>query len=426
MKLAILGHSPLALETALRFHLHGAALTWYVSEGDHSGFDSGNFSPNSFTTDLGFSVLKEMDAHYSPKTFSWSEWSGKYEKPLTDYLKAHQEVKFDEVVSITKRFLAPGEVIPDRSRFLDLFRVIYHVNPKDFIEGQKETNPETFERLSQEFINSLASTIEMYQDYDLVLDFRNDLGKASAATSGRALGESREANKVHYALKALELAKSLKPVPEVRELALIGSDSLSVEILLNLTEWIKDPASRMFIVTTEEEPFAKFLSEANPLTSSKLHELLSYIENEFEKDVETFTHKLREWQELDDFVQAKIPKPAEPIPRLNFFSGHNVSAIDELIDRKRMFLTLEKPEFRFGKKHPENNFVDLKTVGVDQVLVAHAKKNLSMIQLDRDEKGFFNLTPLRPTTLGSWEKDLLNLEGVENEIFKLFSPADTH
>ena len=189
MKLAILGHSPLALETALRFHLHGAALTWYADQEDLSLFNSSKFKADDFISDLGLRVLKEMNMTCSLSVFTWAEWNKSYEKPLMDYLRAHQEVKSDEVISVTKRFLTPGEVIPGRSRFLDLFRIIYRVNPKDFIDDQKETNPETYQRLTEEFINSLASTIEMYQDYDLVLDFRNDLGKASVAASGRALGE---------------------------------------------------------------------------------------------------------------------------------------------------------------------------------------------------------------------------------------------
>ncbi len=426
MKLAILGHSPLALETALRFHLHGAALTWYVDQDDFSVFSSPSFAPNLFTSDLGMSVLKEMNHTYSTPFFNWTEWTKNYEKPLMDYLRAHQEIKTDEIISVTKRFLSPGEVIPGRSRFLDLFRVIYRVNPKDFIDDQKESNPETYQRLTEEFINSLASTIEMYQDYDLVLDMRSDFGKASVAASGRALGEGRTADKVSYGLNALKIASEMRPTPELREICLVGSDSLAAEILLSLEEWIKEPRSRLFLVTTEEEPFSAFLTSANPQTVKRLQDFNAFIDREFESEVQTFTTKLREWQELDDFVQVKYPRPAEPIPRLNFFSGHNVSAIDELIDKKRMFVTLEKPEFREGRKHPENNFLELKTVGVDHILVAHAKKNNSIIQVDAQEPGYFAVTPSRPNISGGWEKDLSKLEGIEDEIFKLFSPADTH
>jgi hypothetical protein len=426
MKLAILGHSPLALEAAIRFHLHGAALTWYIDQDDFTLFDSSLFPSDSFISDLGLSLLKEINVNYSPTAFNWNEWTQKYEKPLIDYLRVHQEVRSDQVISISKRFLAPGEEIPGRSRFLDLFRVIYRVNPKEFIEEQKEINPETYKKLTEEFITSLTSTIEMYQDYDLVLDLRSDLSKASAAASGKALGESRITEKVACSLEALEKSKKLIPSAHLRDIAIIGSDSLSADILLSLETWIHDQRSNLFVVTTEEEPFKDFLSKANPATAEKLIKLINNLEIEFQQEIEVFTKKLRDWQELDDFVQVKIPRPSEPIPRLNFFSGHNVTAIDELIDRKRMFLTLEKPEFRHGKKHPENNNVELKTVGVDQIFIAHAKKDRSFVEIDQNEQGFFDLTPTRLNLKECWEKDLLKVEGIEDEIFKLFSPVSSH
>lgn len=424
MKLAILGHSPFALEAAIRFHLHGAALTWYLDQDDFTLFTSPDYPADAFTSDLGMGILREMNLTYAPSAFNWNEWVNHYQKPLIDYLKAHQEVKTDEVISVTKRFLAPGEQIPGRSRFLDLFRVIYKVNPKDFIEQQKESNPETYKRLTEEFVNSLASSIEMYQDYDLVLDLRSNLSKASIAVCGRALGEGRVSDKVSYAQDALRVARSLPE--EVREVALVGSGALAAEILISLSEWLKDPRSLLFVMTTEEEPFDEFLRNADPKTAKELQDLFNYMNQEFEKEIEVFTKKLREWQELDDFVKVKIPRPAEPIPRLNYFSGHNVSAIDELIDRKRMFITLEKPEFRNGKKHPENNNLDLKTVGVDLILVGHSKKDFSIVEVDHGEMGFFGFTPHPLNEKDAWAKDLKIIEGIEHEIFKLFSPVDSH
>jgi hypothetical protein len=266
----------------------------------------------------------------------------------------------------------------------------------------------------------------MYQDYDLILDFSSDLKKASASVSGRVLGEGRESSKVYNALEALKLATNLIPNQETRELALIGSGSLSAEILIALEEWLKEERSNLFIVTTEEEPFKDFLEKANPKSGARLKELIERMEKDYKQDVDLFLEKLRKWQELDDFVQAKIPRPSEPIPRLNFFSGHNVTAIDELIDKKRLFLTLEKPEFREGKVHPENNALDLKTIGVDHIFIGHCKKERERCFLDAFEKGFFDLTPEKPNTISTWEKDLSKLEGIENEIFKLFSPVDSH
>jgi len=291
MKLAIIGHSPLALEAAIRFHLHGAALTWYIDQDDLTLFNCSHLPADAFVSDLGMGLLKEMNLTYSPAAFSWNEWTEKYEKPIIDYLRVHQEVRNDDVISVSKRFLAPGEVISGRSRFLDLFRIIYRVNPREFIEEQKEVNPETYKKLTEEFISSLTSTIEMYQDYDLVLDFRSDLSRSSAAASGKALGESRVTDKVSYSMGALKKSHEMISSPTLRDIAIIGSDSLAAEILLSLSTWLQDQRSNLFIVTTEDEPFKDFFSKATPRVAEKLMTLINQLEEEFQQEIEGFTKK---------------------------------------------------------------------------------------------------------------------------------------
>ncbi len=151
-----------------------------------------------------------------------------------------------------------------------------------------------------------------------------------------------------------------------------------------------------------------------------------YFEREFESEKEIFHTKLREWQELDDFIQAKKPKPVEPIPRLVFFSGHNATAVDQLIDKQRIFLTLEKPDFREGLVQIDNNQLELKTIGVDTIFVAARPqtspiKNLSPV----NEKGCFEIHPNEPFFSDAWSTDLENIKVIEDEIFKLFSPRNS-
>lgn len=426
MKLAIIGNSPIALEAAVRFHLHGASLTWFKNEDYTECFNEFQLSEGGLISDLGLEILKSKNLKYDLQNLSMENWRINYFSPINEVLSQYQEIKTDEVVSITKRFLAPEEEILGRTRFLDLFRVIFKVDPTKFIEEQKDDNPETYKKLSEEFVKSLASSIEMYQDYDVVLDFRTNLGKASVNIAGRALGEGRQSESVFYDVKALKKARTITPGPELREIALVGSHSLSAEMLISLEEWLKDPRSNLFIISHEEEPFNNFLVMAQPSIAKKIKSILATIEQEHKFEIESFTKKLREWQELDDFVRLKIPRPVEPIPRLNFFSGHNVTAIDELIDRKRIFLTLEKPEFRRGKIQPENNNPDLKTLGADLVLVGHCKKDRSNLEIKNNESGFFELIPEMMNIKNFWEEDLTKLEGIEDEIFKLFSPANSH
>src|SRR5690606_16568003 len=142
------------------------------------------------------------------------------------------------------------------------------------------------------------------------------------------------------------------------------------------------------------------------------------MHNEFQREVDEFHQKLREWQGLDDFIRVKKPKPAEPIPRLVFFSGHNVTAVDQLIDRRRIFLTIERPDWRRGLKQPENNDLDLKTIGVDEVLGAAGLERPAIAEkLREDEKGYLELVPRRPLFSNGWKEDLNALTAIENEIF---------
>lgn len=429
MKLAILGSSPIALEAALRFHEHEAAVTWFDSGSCffEGLFTSASLDPWSLTSETGLRILKSLEKNYDPKSFSFEEWRTHYFEPLRNMLASTQAVKSHRPVSVTKRFLAPEEH-GEKSRFSDLFRIIYTVDPKAFIESQKETDPEMYKKLSEEHVGSLKSSIEMFEDFDLVIDLREGFESTSLSPTGRALGEKRaNPEKVISGIATLSEAQNWVKDESKREVALIGSDALAAEVLIKFKDWLSDPRNRMFLITTEEEPFSKFLKSANPESKNILEKVLSEVEVRLQKDFDDFHEKLREWQELDDFVKVKKPRPAEPIPQLNFFSGHNLTAIDELIDKNRLFVTLEKPEFRNGKKHPENNLVDLKTLGVDGILgTLNLRATEIKIGLAQDEVGYFEWIGKLPSEKNYWESDLDKLKEIEDAIFNLFSPAQPH
>lgn len=409
MKLAIIGSSPQALETAVRFHLHGAALTWFNAE-EYEYEKDFPFQVSDYVTEQGLSLLNQKY-----QASDWQSWKEQYYKPLTVLLAQEQKVRPHTPISISKRYLAPTEQLKDKSRFYDLFRIIFQVNPQEFIREQAEQNPETFQRLTEELKSSLQSNLEMYEDFDVVIDLRRSTEAGSLAFSGRALGEGRVSkDQLLYGYEALRVARALnQDAGDVRELALVGSTPLAEEMIMALESWLKDQRSRLFVVSSEAWPFEK--------ATGKLAEIFQHLDQEFEQDVNTFHQQLREWQALDDFIQAKKPKPVEPIPRLVFFSGHNATAVDQLIDKRRLFLTLEKPDFREGHRHPDNNALELKTIGADRILVATAlKKPLIETHLAADEAGYFN------REIGNWKNDLELIKGIENEIFKLFSPAGAH
>ena len=412
MKLALLGMNSTALEAAVRFHLHGAQLTWFC-EGQLPQTN------NTEVSEMGLRLINN---------YSINSWEDDYLKPLMNILKVEHRIKSNSVLSISKRYLAPDEIPAQSSRFLDLFRIIYQVNPSQFIEEQKELNPETYQRLSDEFVNSLQDHIEMYEDFDLVLDLRTLDTASSISVTGRGLGEKRVSKE--YIIRANDIlpwTKELTLQDEIREIALIGSNYLAAQALINLENWLKDLRTRVFVISHEEDPFEEFVKNGEKTLVSKLNKVLKDLEVQFENEINEFHSKLREWQALDDFIQVKKPRPVEPIPRLVFFSGHNATAVDQLIDKRRLFLTLEKPEFRTGKKQYENTLSDLKTIGVDRILVAgNLTKKPIELHLNSGEKGFFACNVVAAAIENGWNQNLKLLKGIEDEIFHLFSPADSH
>jgi hypothetical protein len=274
--------------------------------------------------------------------------------------------------------------------------------------------------LSDEFIQSLQASLEMYEDFDVIFDFRKAVEPTSMSVSGRALGEERiNDEKVYRGLSIFQYS----PKETVREVILIGSGEVSATILMKFDNWLVDPRNRLFIVSHEENPYSSFLEKATEEVKNPLLKLLKRMESEFHHEADLFQAQLREWQDLDDFIRAKKPRPAEPIPRLVFFSGHNVTAIDQLIDKKRLFLTLEKPDWRKGLRQPENNHLDLKTIGVDEVVVANdfKKKNISEYSLV-NEIGYFILSSKGYVYKDAWRDNLDELQKIEDQVFKLFSP----
>jgi hypothetical protein len=426
MKLAIIGASPLALEAALRFHWHGASLTLFLDQALPHGAALG-LKAGDYRSPLGERAIAATGKGAESASFSWETWAETYAAPVISFLGQHQAVRSHPVVSVTKRFLSPTEEIPGRSRFHDLFRVIFLVEPQQFIEEQKAQDPEKYQRLSAELVGSLQTSIEMFEDFDLVLDLRWPDTTASLSPTGRALGEGRiSQDKLCYGPAGVHRLTT-GDLTELRELALVGSGYLAASALIALEHWLGDERSRLFLVTTEEDPFAAVLSTARPEFARALERVLNAAESKFKAEADEFQQKLRDWQELDDFIRAKKPRPVEPLPRLVFFSGHNATAVDELIDRRRLFLTLERPDFREGKKHPDNNLVELKTIGVDKILACldpGPKKGL--LELAPGEPGHFAYVPRSPASALSWERDLEALKEIEDAIFKLFSPADHH
>lgn len=426
MKVAILGHNPVGLELALFFDQIGASVVWMGSSDDLNKYDIFHRQGYNLSLLTGEHGLARLG--HQPRFQSFEDYFHTYFKPLAEVLRQHQDLKNVEVESVNKRFLRPEEEITGRSRFLDLFRIRYSIDPKEFVEMQKNSNPEVYERLTSEMVHSLQSRVEMYEDVDLVINALERRVPRSLGTNGAALGEGRiQSEKLLYGERALQSLSALQQDDDVREVAIIGSGEQAALALIDLYPWLKKTLSaRIFIMSAEANPF-EGLRESSPPLYQQVLIVLDEMEKEYQGESNEFLGKLREWQELEDYIKAKKPRPVEPIPRLVFFSGHSVTAVDQLIDKKRLFLTLEKPDFREGLKQADNNVIELKTIGVDQILVLGGaqKKNIDST-LRLDEVGYFNIEMPSIWDHSRQIKLKNTVDKIEYEINRLFSPAHPH
>lgn len=350
-------------------------------------------------------------------------WTGEsYKQELTTLASEGVVVKHPWL-RVTKRFLLPGQQPKTGTRFSDLFRVTFQVDPTPIVEKSKIEQPELYEKMSEDFLTSLSGKLEMFEDFDVVIDASPRVPRESMGPGGQAVGESKlRTDTVMVMRPEADIASWVK---DSQEVAIIGAGRFAQEAILKLQSWLNGNENRRaFVVTTETEPFKNTSAEFQKFISSE-----NALQQEALKQ-----HSMNDqaWLELDDFVKAKKPRPEIPIPRLVIFSGHVLTAIDQLVDKTRTFLTCETLPWEQGKVQPENNGVELKTVGVDKLIVATGtripmerfqgldllfssdQKNPRSHDGTHPEIGFFSLGQE-----GSSEQQL----GIINSLTKLFTRA---
>jgi len=334
---------------------------------------------------------------------------------------------------VTKRFLLPGMAPAGRSRFADLYRVSFQVNPEAMIAKGLTDQPEIYQKMSDEFVASLKGQLEMFEDVDVVIDASRGEPLRALGPGGPAIGESR-IRPEYIAYDASQVDWQTWP-SQAQEIAVVGDGRYAAHALLKLKEWWQSSRQhRLFHVSLSATPFEQYFKEVSSVEAQALREFLAEANAEQAHSLAQWQRSHAEWSELDDFVKAKKPAPEFPIPRLVVFSGHIVSAVDQLVDKSRCFLTIETSPFVKGLVQPENNLQELKTIGVDLIVsatgTARAWERFPGLQLraraDRrdswdahgkhEEIGFFTL----PESAGS-----ARIESILAELRQLFSPRGT-
>ncbi len=340
MKIAIIGDSPKAIAAVKHFYDIQADVTWFCEK-----------EPNWSHSNFKFSDEKTFKQYYE------EEYKEEKEK-----IASKVKINDNNVLRVMKRFLLKNEEISGRSRLADLFRVVFEIEPQVFIEEHQEKNPQFFQNLKFDMKELLEEKIEHFSDFDLVVDaqFKRALDMGTSAPCVRELS-LRNRLDLYYGVECFS-----QKTNDYQEIALIGSGEMAAQFLLSLRTWLKNKENRIFIVTTEESPFA---SVSNIPLKKELDELIDEQNRLQEEEVEAFLKKREEWNQLESYMQAKIKRPEEPIPQVVYFAGHNVTSVDALVDQRKFYLTCEIPPFRRAQVQKENAHLDLKTIGVQAAFV---------------------------------------------------------
>jgi hypothetical protein len=360
MKVAILGPGPSALEMALYLDSQNASVVLFMKES------------------LGGSVRKmaslypDLESEIEPSKWgrellgevgdvsTVGEYWNNYLKPICEHDVMKGIVRVGEVLRVHKRFLSTEE--DPGNRLTDLFRVVFTTNPSEDIIKQVKENPETFEKIGDNFIESLKESIEFFEDFDLVVDCRGVTPMPMGPGGTYALNEKNLKKHISYGMDGLN-----KVSESDDEVLIVGSGKTSALLMLTLKNWLAEKASRrIYLVTDEKKAYSKFFENNESLLSLDMKKMLDENQNKFVKDSKVFQEKINEWKGLEDYIRAKRPRPIEPKRQIEIFEGCNVTSVDKLLDKDKIFITFERPKFR-GESL-------IKTLGVDKALVATGYK----------------------------------------------------
>jgi hypothetical protein len=448
MKIAVLGSGPLGLEAAIHFEKLGAHVTLFANN-ELGGMVKrvNNFAPETsmefpwshLTTSIGReSIGLSCNEEDIP---SVGEYFNDYLSPLVKKGNSNIVIKPGQVQRVHKRFLSLDEEVPGKSRLHDLFRVVFSTDPETNILKQVEDNPEVFEKLGKEVLNSLNEAVESFDDFDLVIDATGTFSNANPLGPSRspALNEQRikSSSNIFYGRDCLESYE--KTISSSKHIVLVGTGALSALLLCELDLWLEEDKTRtVTLVSTELRPFEGLLEskECNTLSLLSVDVLKKYYAK-LEEDRRVYESDLFKWRDLDPHVRVKTPEPKIPVSQLNIIPASNVTALDKLLDQEGLFATLESNSFRKSSNESEEY---INTLACDTIFVCTGhSKNYELVKglrIDDEfssglakettgahsEPGFFTLgsTVDRKSSL---VKGLSQIPEIEKEIMKFFSRA---
>ncbi len=321
MKTAIIGSGAAALETACYFKDLGAQVTL--------------FHKNEFGGKLKFTNDPEVFDHYKNLI-----------EQLKDFSISVKEIR------VQKKFLDKSELAPEgKSRFYDLFRVIYKGTPHEE-DGLSILDKSKYEELSRGNIEELTEPLEQFSDFDIIVDATGEFSipLRGGVSGDYALNEARAAKKekVKYGHDLLEVISNLD---SYKDLVLIGCSHFTKPLLQKAFTRLNNGELSVKIVFTEKA-LPNFIEET-----------IGKLESEYQKKRDQFYKDMDEWKSLENYIRAKKKAPIEPRPSLELIRDYKVFSVDTLSDKEQVFVTLEKSPYIQDQNE------ELKTINTDLLLV---------------------------------------------------------
>lgn len=394
MKIAIIGSGPLGLYAASHFYNLGAHVVL--------------FQRSPLGGNLRFCHSKKIEGNVDyPEKKTFEKFWNDDLVPLIEFVEEKGITKAGDVLRVHKRFLHRDEVVLNRSRLVDLFRVIFSVNPKESILKQVEENPDMFKQLGEDVLHSLHEAVESFEDFDIVIEAtgrgKSDFKMGPAGTF--ALNEKNLSKHSHF-YYGKEFFKTFNE-NENKKVVVVGDDVGAYLAVLKLEDWLHQSPDHKLTWVKHNPLHKDFFSMDN---------FLHRAETEFNQRKVEFEEKLHAWRALEDYEKAKIPRPAEPEKKFSLYEGYNVTSVDKLLDREGVFVTIESPEFR----HFVENNSDLKTIPCDAIIVQNGVDVEETLadKLSIEEPGYYVLHS------DSIKDGVLQILDIEKKVLNFFSKSD--
>jgi hypothetical protein len=430
MKMAIIGAGPRGIEMALHLNSLGAQVLLFDGAGKMGGpfvklvshFPEMKVGKTweEVTSKEGRELVAELPER---SQITLRDYWDSYLEKIINSLTVQKMLYSFKVERVQKRFLAPGELPIEKSRFADLFRVVYlhklSLEEREKIEAQ----------LGNKVAENLEEELERYCDVDGVIDARGSFNSPRPVGPGGdfAINESlvKRKGQIYYGLDALD--SGLEGLEEVKKITIVGSGQVAAWLIEKLGPWFKNKDKEILLITNEANPFGSW--EAENKGSAELEKINSFIKQEelkWREEAELKEDEIRAWRTLPDFERAKIPCPKIPEPKLKILSHANITSLDSLIDQEGIFVTCEDTPLRGGKGY-------LATFQTERVFAAtgHCElpciaSGLDLLRPDSDghrhnEVGYYSFCPR--TSGYSLKNGLNQVQWVGLDLMNFFSRA---